>query len=166
MINVYLACALTHVPKSLFEEYAIDIHNLAFKLKNDQFAVKYALTDSDPQLSSISKNKQAKTCYEMDKAMVLSSDIIIAECTYASIGLGIELQIAATEGIPIILCHKDTNKAEKKRYLNPDNNRYDLQIGEGYISLMALGLPTVKAAFEYVSIHELYSNLKSEINTL
>lgn len=67
--------------------------------------------------------------------------------------LGIELQIAEANDIPIILCFRDYggNMAAPVIYENPDHSRHNLQIGEGYISLMALGIPSVFEVLRYYS---------------
>jgi hypothetical protein len=56
-------------------------------------------------------------------------------------GLGIQLQIAESNGTPIILCFRDfgSNKVETVSYENPDHSRHTLQVGEGFVTLMALG---------------------------
>lgn len=83
--------------------------------------------------------------------MVEEADIVIAEASFPSIGLGIEIQIAQQKGIPIILCFKETNsyRAEPIEYENPDATRHNLQIGEGYVSLMALGIPEIVKVIPY-----------------
>ncbi len=57
--------------------------------------------------------------------------------------LGIELQMAETAGIPIIMLIGDhgVNRVDRAHYENPDHSEHDLQIGEGIVSIMALGLP-------------------------
>jgi hypothetical protein len=59
--------------------------------------------------------------------------------------MGIELQIAENRGIPVVICFRQAaeNRVRPVEYENPDRLRHTLQIGEGYVSLMALGLPTV-----------------------
>jgi len=37
---------------------------------------------------------------------VQQSDLVIADASYPSIGMGVELQIAENMGIPIIICFK------------------------------------------------------------
>lgn len=53
-IQIYIACGLTHVPRSIFSDYVDYLHRLAATLR--QIAgvsnVRYALVDSDPQLAS------------------------------------------------------------------------------------------------------------------
>ena len=75
----------------------------------------------------------------------------VAEASFPSTGLGIELQIASERSIPIVLCFGDWggNKAAPAEYENPDHSRHTLQIGEGYVSLMALGLPNILRILYY-----------------
>ncbi len=147
--RIYIGCGLTHVPRDIFTEYAQSIHILAESLNT--FDVKYALINSDPQLDPISIQDKAKYCYLWDRKMVEESDIVIAEASFPSIGLGIELQIAEAKRIPVILIYKDfkKNKAQPVSYRNPDKHDYNLQIGEGFVSLMALGVPNVLRIMSY-----------------
>jgi hypothetical protein len=149
MINIYIACSLTHVPRNLFNEYTSLIHEIAKNLS--EYNVKYALIDSDPQLDIIEESLKAHKCYEWDRKMVESSDLIIAEASFPSAGLGIELQIAENKNIPIVLIYKDysINKVSNVEYQNPDHKTYNLQIGKGIVSLMALGLPNIKQVLMY-----------------
>lgn len=51
-------------------------------------------------------------------------------------------------------------------YENPDHSRHALQIGEGYVSLMALGLPTVFSVISYNSDEEGSSNVLKAVQLL
>jgi hypothetical protein len=86
--------------------------------------------------------------------MVEAADLVIAEASFASIGLGIEMQIAQQQGTPIIVCFRDfgSNRASAVEYVNPDTTHHFLQIGEGYVSLMALGIPEVSKVIRYESV--------------
>lgn len=150
-MKIYIACALTHVPREHFAEHAEFIHSLAQSLEQFKNTVKYALVDSDPQLSSKPLPDRARLCYSWDREMVEQSELVIAEASFPGIGLGIELQVAEQKGIPVIICYRDwaTNKAGLVQYENPDHSRHELQIGEGYVSLMALGLPTLFQTIQY-----------------
>lgn len=161
--KIYIACSLTHVPRDTFEEYTKSIHLLAENL--NEFNVKYALVNSDPQLGQIPTQDKAKYCYMWDRKMVEDSDVVIAEASFPSIGLGIELQIAEAKNIPIILIYRDfkENKAKPVTYTNPDLHRYDLQIGEGFVSLMALGLPNILRTIPYHDIQNCIRKIKIEI---
>lgn len=113
----------------------------------------YALVNSDPQLARRRTEDRARLCYEWDRRFVQESQLVIADATFPSTGLGIELQLAQNADIPIILCFK-TNAATRATeviYQNPDHARHMLQIGEGYVSLMALGLPNVIHVLRYTS---------------
>lgn len=83
--------------------------------------------------------------------MVERADLVIAEGSFPSTGLGIEMQIAESKGTPIILCFRDfgSNKVDSVEYENPDHSRHHLQVGEGFITLMALGVPSVFKAVRY-----------------
>lgn len=152
-MKIYLACGLTHVPRSIFDHYVRVIHDLATALKEIAGVedVKYALVDSDPQLSEKPAQDRAKLCYAWDRKMVENADLVIAEGSFPSTGLGIELQIADNDGTPIILLVGDyeINKVDSPHYQNPDATEHELQVGEGLISLMALGVPSIAKTIRY-----------------
>lgn len=129
------------------------IHRLAKALseKNESHDVKYALLNSDPQLATRPFNERARLCYLWDREMVEEADAVVAEASFPGIGLGIELQLAEAKNIPTIICSSDYggNRATRVTYENPDYVRHDLQIGSGYVSLMALGLPNVFSVVQY-----------------
>jgi hypothetical protein len=151
-MNIYIACALTHTPRNSFEHYVSFIHSLAQELRlSGCEQVTYALVNSDPQLAEKPFEERARLCYLWDRELVKQADLLIAEASFPSTGLGIELQIAEGMGIPIIICFKrsDLNRPDPIQYENPDHSRHILQIGEGYVSLMALGVPTVFKVISY-----------------
>ncbi len=165
-MKIYLASALTHVPKDHFTQYTESLHAIARKLEEtDSIEVKYALINSDPQLSQYPEKDKARLCYEWDREMVLSSDLIIAECSFPSTGLGIEVQLAEQHQIPVIIIFKDfgDNVESKKIYSNPDEKKYELQIGEGIVSLMLLGNPAVLFSRKYSDYKEVAEILKDTV---
>ena len=117
--QVFIGTACTHVPPAVFPEYKTVIESVA-DLVEDLFECKarYALEDSDPQLSRIRRERRPSECYCMDRELVEGSQLVIAEASFPSTGLGQELQIAEYNSIPIILCYKDwgCNIAETKNY--------------------------------------------------
>jgi hypothetical protein len=151
-MKIYIACALTHVPRgAIFEEHVAFIHGLAGMLKDAGHDVMYALVDSDPQLASKPFEERARLCYLWDRHMVEQAELIVAEASFPSTGLGIEMQIAESNGTPIILCFRDfgSNKVEGVLYENPDHSRHNLQVGDGFVTLMALGVPTIFRVVRY-----------------
>lgn len=151
-MKIYIACALTHVPRgAIFEEHVAFIHELAGALKGAGHDVTYALVNSDPQLAAKPFDERARLCYLWDRNMVEQAELVIAEASFPSTGLGIEMQIAENAGTPIILCFRDfgTNKVESVSYENPDHSRHSLQVGDGFVTLMALGVPTLFKVFGY-----------------
>ena len=141
---------------------------MAAKLENCGHIVKYALKNSDPQLSEVEQHQKPKLCYFWDRKMVEEAQCIVAETSFPSIGLGIELQIAANKMIPIILLHKDysVNVAKMVEYTNPDGTTHQLQIGEGKISLMALGLPNIYSTYYYNSLLDIHQKIVDDITNL
>lgn len=166
-MNIYIACSLTHVPRENFEHYVEFIKNTADLLSEELGEnVKYALKDSDPQLAKEAFETQAKLCYLWDREMVEGADLIIAEASYPSTGLGIELQIAEYKKIPVILLFKRQVECKASPVEYTDiNGRHSLQIGEGYISLMALGMPNISDIFSYTSQEEVFHHLRHSITT-
>lgn len=152
-MRIYIACGLTHVPRGIFEAYVGFLHGLAagFRRLPEVSSVKYALVDSDPQLSLKPRADQAALCYDWDRRMVEDADLVVADASFPSTGLGIELQIAEAAGKPVIMLIGDQgiNRAPRAHYRNPDQTDHELQIGEGIVSLMALGLPTIRKVVEY-----------------
>ena len=150
-MRIYIACGLTHVPRDKFQGYTRFIHAIAKELTKSGAEVRYALQDSDPRLAERPVSDRARLCYIWDREMVEWADALIGEASYSSTGLGIELQIAAQKGTPIILCfHKgEEYRVPEAKYENPDKSQHNLQIGEGYVTLMALGLPTIFKVIGY-----------------
>jgi hypothetical protein len=168
-MKIYLACGLTHVPRDIFPHYVAYLHELADNLQKigpiDK--VRYALVDSDPQLSTKPEADQAVLCYYWDRRMVEEADLVIADASFPSTGLGIELQIAENCGIPVILLAGDlgVNRVKTIQYQNPDHEIHDLQIGKGIVSLMALGLPTIRKIVHYTTFSEAISGAVEAVMT-
>lgn len=121
LVNVYISCALTHVPRSVFQSYVAFIHKMADALRGAGIEqVTYALINSDPQLAEKPFSERARLCYLWDRELVEQADVIIAEGTFPSIGIGIELQVAESLGKPIILTFQrdDEYKAPPADYRN------------------------------------------------
>jgi len=168
-MNIYIACGLTHVPRDDFKSYVELVEGIAQHLSDQCNAkVKYALRHSDPQLAEKPFADRARLCYLWDKEMVEWADVVVAEASYPSTGLGIELQIASSRSIPVVLIFKlDTkNRAKPVKYRTPDHQTHDLQLGEGYVSLMALGLPSIFKVLQYQNANEAFSATVDAVQTL
>jgi nucleoside 2-deoxyribosyltransferase len=168
-VNIYISCALTHLPRAVFHEYVAFIHKMAEALRSaGTERVTYALIDSDPQLAKKPSNERARLCYRWDRELVEQADIIIAEATFPSIGMGIELQLAESLSKPIILTFQrdDEYKAPETDYRNPDSSEHTLQIGDGYVSLMALGLPNILQAIGYTNRSQAIEDIVSAVELL
>ena len=168
-MKIYIACALTHVPRgAIFEEHVTFIHALAEKLKSAGHEVMYALVNSDPQLASKPFEDRARLCYLWDRNMVEQAELVIAEASFPSTGVGVEMQIAESKGTPIIVCFRDfgTNKVNSVVYENPDRSRHNLQVGEGFVTLMALGVPTIFKVIQYSNQQDGLAKVTSALNLL
>ena len=152
-MQIYVACGLTHVPRHIFDQYCAYIHSLASAIEDVEGvkSVQYALVDSDPQLSLKPSTERSTLCYEWDRRMVERANLVVADASFPSTGLGIELQIAENRGTPIVMLIGDlgVNRTDSVRYDNPDGTSHDLQVGAGIVSLMALGLPNIHTFIEY-----------------
>jgi len=81
--------------------------------------------------------------------MVEAADILVAEASFSIHRLRDRASNSRTLKTPTILCYHDfgINRASPIDYENPDKTRHALQIGEGYISLMALGFQALSTFF-------------------
>lgn len=166
-MKIYLACGLTHVPRLEFPAYVNLLQGLAAHLTDTHGAeVKYALRDSDPQLGQKPFADRARLCYAWDREMVEWADLVVAEASFPSTGLGIELQIACARNTPIIVAFKldERHKAPPVEYRTPDHDLHSLQLGEGYVSLMALGLPTIARVLSYRSDADALSRIGAAVD--
>lgn len=100
--------------------------------------------------------------------MVEWADVIVAEASYPSTGLGIELQLACSQETPIVMAFKldGRHKALPIQYKTPDEEIHNLQLGDGYVSLMALGLPSLFKVLPYATASEAYLEIGKSIETL
>ena len=128
----------------------------------------YALVNSDPQLASKPFDERARLCYSWDRNMVEQAELVIAEASFPSTGVGIEMQIAESEGTPIIVCFRDfgMNKVESVLYENPDRSRHNLQVGDGFITLIALGVPTIFKVIRYSDSQDGLAKVMSAVDLL
>jgi hypothetical protein len=168
-MKIYVACGLTHVPRNEFGAYVDLIEGIADHLTLHLGAeVKYALRDSDPQLARKHFSDRARLCYLWDKDMVKRAEVVVAEASFPSTGLGIELQLACTREIPIVLAFKvdERHRAPPVRYRTPDQELHSLQLGEGYVSLMALGLPSLFKVVPYRDASHALAEIGAAIETL
>jgi hypothetical protein len=167
-MKIYIACGLTHVPRDVFKEHVTFIHELAVTLKSAGHQVMYALVNSDPQLASKPFEERARLCYTWDRNMVEQAELVIAEASFPSTGVGIEMQIAESEGTPIIVCFRDfgSNKVDTVVYENPDHSRHNLQVGDGFVTLMALGVPTVSKVIRYSDASDGIVKIMSAVDLL
>ncbi|PPQ39569.1 nucleoside 2-deoxyribosyltransferase [Rhodoblastus acidophilus] len=167
-MEIYIACGLTHVPQAVFSEYVSFIHGIASQLRALAHikAVKYALVDSDSQLKTKPYTERATLCYAWDRQMVEQADLIVADASFPSTGLGVELQIAEAAGKPVILFIGDygTNRVKSQHYVNPDKTEHDLQVGEGIVSLMALGIPAIRNIIKYTDSESAMNELIDAVN--
>jgi hypothetical protein len=166
-MNIYLSCALTHVPRDTFSTYVATVHAVASGLAamDTVRRVRYALVDSDPALAGEVTADRPKLCYQWNRRMIEEAHLLIAEVSYPSTGLGIEAEIAASKRIPIIFIYRDysTNRAVPVSHVNPAGETHELQIGDGIVSLMALGIPSVARVMRYETAEHALIQLSAEL---
>jgi hypothetical protein len=168
-MKIYIACGLTHVPRVEFGDYVQLIERVADHLEKKLGAqVKYALRDSDPQLAQKPLSDRARLCYLWDKDMVEWADILIAEASFPSTGLGIEMQLACSQETPTILAFRldEKHRAQPVQYRASGTEIHSLQLGEGYVSLMALGLPSLFKVVPYRDTSHAQSEIATAVATL
>jgi hypothetical protein len=78
------------------------------------------------------------------------------------------LQLACSQETPIILFFKleEKHRAPPIDYKTPDKKEHSLQLGEGYVSLMALGLPSLFRIHPYVDVEHALAGLNSALEIL
>jgi nucleoside 2-deoxyribosyltransferase len=114
--------------------------------------IRYALRDSDPELAAYPDRNRPELCYEWDREMVVEADLVVADLTFPSVGVGIELGLATCDQIPVVLtyCRALAPRAGHKTYDVPGMDRAQtLQVGAGRVTIMALGLPRLLAVLDY-----------------
>jgi hypothetical protein len=57
-----------------------------------------------------------------------------------------------------------TNKVETVSYENPDRTRHDLQVGDGFITLMALGVPSISKVVRYEDCEDGHAKIMAAVN--
>jgi hypothetical protein len=105
--RVYLACVLSHAPKAFLEDYSyIRQHILPYVEVLDFLGLKPPIGD----------------CFQYDINCVRRCDLLIANVTYPSIGVGMEFGIAYESRKPIISLADDRLAPERLLawgYLDP-----------------------------------------------
>lgn len=166
MNYVYIATALTHVKRDLFDEYVSFIIDLAKNIEQSfSIPCKYALRDSDPKLSKYRPEERPRLCYLWDRDMVENAKFIIAEVSFPSTGVGMEIEIANQKGIPILLVYREFKscKAEVKNYRLASGEIHVLEIGNRIASVMVQGCPSIIHEIEYKDSDD---GIKKTINYL
>ncbi len=130
----YLASCLTTLPQSeaaVFKAHLEKLSDLLIKFNIDAIVPH---RDMDPEKNASASPKQV---YEVDIAKVMNSQLVIADVTYASIGLGMEIQSAGSNSIPIMLLLKKGTR----------------------ISRMPLGHPNLVSCIEYENCEDCQNKL-------
>lgn len=106
-MNVYVACALTHVPADKKESFTSLLNETKQELKNFGFTVL-------DFLSAIKKDPQEREVYEFDIACLQKADCVLALGDYPGTGLGYELSYTTElRKIPTFVGVTDPNNISK-----------------------------------------------------
>jgi hypothetical protein len=162
--SVYIACGLTHVPSACFAEYSALISALSQMIESTcGWQTRFALKDSDPHLAAFTPSDRASICYLLDRRLVAEASLVIAEMSFPSTGAGMELQLAAEFGIPIVCLHSNTchRWAEEKSYESPSGASCQLELGDRVMSIMAAGNPMMIKLIEYTDAADAIEKLSS-----
>lgn len=160
--QVFIGTACTHVPVSIFPEYKSLIESVADLVEAlFRCRARYALEDSDPLLPQYERRRRPAECYRMDRELVEDSQLVIAEVSFPSTGLGQELQIAEFNKIPIILCYRDWgfNLAERKDYRTRAGEDHSIELGNTIVSVMVQGNHAVIKEIFYKNTVDLLKQL-------
>lgn len=154
---------MTYLPKSHLKKYILFIQSLGRMIEESGFAhAKYAFRDTDPFMTNLSPSKIPEFCYKTNAGYIKSSTCIIAEVSFPSTGVGIELQIAEQYRIPIIVVYKKQNisKIKNKYYSLEDNGKYKLYTRTDGVSVVVYGLSSIKKEIQYKSYQDCICKLK------
>ncbi len=105
MKKVYLGCALHNAP----EEYRASIEILQDLIETFPETELLKFKSKPTELGDFT----SKEIYEYDREMVSSADIMIAEASNPSLGLGMETMIAIQREIPVHIIHHEDAKVSK-----------------------------------------------------
>lgn len=161
-MDLFLCCSMTNVPNKFFNNYSKTISNLHSFIESFGHNVSNALRDNSPYDSSLDDFENAKVCYEWHKSRIEKSNLVIAEVSFPSIGVGIELESANQFNIPIILIYDKilAIKADVKEYEATGDLIKNTNITHPNISSMALGLKQAKELVGYKDFSDLSSRLR------
>lgn len=96
MPKIYLGCSLNNAPQEFREQIS------EFRQKLKQYFEVLEFFSNPVELNSHQNNIElCQQIYEYDKNCVLSCDLMIAELSHPSLGLGMELAFAAMNNKPI-----------------------------------------------------------------
>jgi hypothetical protein len=161
-MNIYIACSLTNVAVEHFNTYSNIISTLRLELKNNGYIVKNALLNGSNNDSSQDDLSNARVCYEWHQQLIKKSDVMIAEVSYPSLGVGIELQLANQLDIPIYLIFNSNMalKSSSKTYNKTESLVSSTNVTHPFISSMALGLNNVEHIIEYTESKQCLNKIK------
>jgi deoxycytidylate deaminase len=137
MKNIYLSCGLTNTPAS-----ARDLYDLLKHGASEVGVEMYCPHEHTDPLKATAHSPQE--IYELDKKRVQESGAVVAVVTWPSLGVGIELEWAASSKKPIVLLNEKG----------------------ALVSRAALGLPSIVYHIEYENADAAKRQLKNVLKQL
>ena len=117
-INAYIACSLTGLDIDSREAIAFVSHTIAKVCKDFEIYVHEPRKITDPILHA---DVLPEPVYRTDRQRVVGSRLIIVLATKPSTGVGQEIEIAATHGVPIILVAREKTSISRMVLGSPAN---------------------------------------------
>ena len=133
-MNVFFARSMTLVPELHREEYADGLASIVEHLKVAKgWSVTWGVDSAAPIDRSGRKPSEMMKLYSWYADFIAKADLLIADVTFPSLGVGIELQIACQNSVRTWLI---------------TNGRFTPRTN---VSMMALGVPGVEKTIEYTA---------------
>jgi hypothetical protein len=132
MMNIYFACSITGGRKD-----EIIYQTLVSALEADGHHVPTALL-ATPDVMSLEGVVLPQDVYARDVAWIKSCDLLLAEVSTPSHGVGYEIGYALSLGKKVLCLHRKGGKVSKMILGNPDSNLtvYDYETGEQAVQLL------------------------------
>jgi len=144
-LNIFLATAMTDIPSNRKSKHIKNINILIDKLNaTSDMDVYSGLTHPANINRKEFDLKENSKLYKWYEKLIKKTDIFVADITYSSVGVGIELQIASALSKPIYLI-VDTSFRKKEN-----------------ISRMLLGITGIEELIEYTDIQSLNEDLRDK----
>jgi len=148
-MKIFYATAMTDIPETYKKMHSKNVDDTIKKIQSNPNIIVYSGLTTPAQINrEIFDQKENEKLYKWYINLIKKSDLFIADVTFPSIGVGIELQNASFLSKPIYLI---INTSIKKK----EN-----------ISRMLLGIDNIVKVIEYQDTNSLINKLKSEVKNI